>query len=120
MPFSQHTFDSAVWDAVSRIKAGEVRSYGEVARAAGYPGHARMVGKAMKRSTAPLPWHRVVRADRTLAFAIGSQLYNDQRALLEQEGVRIINGKVVLPEPGDEADLDRLLWGPPDYYERQT
>ena len=112
-------FDSAVWDAVSRIKAGDVRSYGEVARAAGYPRHARMVGQALKRSAVPLPWHRVVRADRTLAFETGSRSYNDQRALLEQEGVRIINGKVVLPVPRDKADLDKLLWGPPDCDERQ-
>jgi methylated-DNA-protein-cysteine methyltransferase-like protein len=114
MAGTQHKFDRAIWKTVSAIASGRVMSYGEVARAAGYPRHARMVSKAMGRSAEPLPWYRVVRSDRTLAFAVGSESYNKQRALLEKEGVRFINGKA-LPLAGDEdKDLDELLWGPPE------
>lgn len=87
-------------------------SYGEVARAAGYPRHARMVSKAMGRSAEPLPWYRVVRSDRTLAFEVGSESYDKQRGLLEKEGVRIIDGKVVTPGSNGNKDLDELIWGP--------
>jgi len=87
-------------------------SYGEVARAAGYPRHARMVSKAMSRSAEPLPWYRVVRSDRTLAFEPGSDSYNKQQALLENEGVQFINGKVIAVESDEANDLDKLLWGP--------
>ncbi len=88
-------------------------SYGEVARVAGYPRHARMVSKAMSRSAEPLPWYRVVRSDRTLAFEVGSEPYNKQQGLLEKEGVQIICGKVVPLDSDEDNDLDELLWGPP-------
>lgn len=88
--------------------------YGEVARAAGFPRHARMVSKAMSRSPTPLPWYRVVRSDRTLAFEVGSEAFKKQKGLLEQEGVQFINGKVVPVEFNDTEDLDKLLWGPQD------
>lgn len=91
-------------------------SYGEVARAAGFPRHARMVSKAMGRSPAPLPWHRVIRSDQTLAFATGSEAYKKQQGLLEKEGVEIKNRKVVPLKSNEPVDLDKLLWGPPDSY----
>ena len=112
MTSSQNKFDKAIWGVVSRIANGRVMSYGEVARAAGYPRHARMVSKAMSRSTKPLPWYRVVRSDRTLAFKVGSEPYNKQQDLLEKEGVQFNSGKVI-PVDSDEAkDLDEILWGP--------
>jgi len=107
-----NNFDKAIWQTVSRIASGQVMSYGEVARAAGYPRHARMVSKAMSRSAEPLPWYRVVRSDRTLAFEPGSDAYKKQQGLLENEGVQFINGKVIELESNEAKDLDRLLWGP--------
>ena len=86
-------------------------SYGEVARAAGYPRHARMVSKAMSRSINLLPWHRVVRSDRTLAFEIDSMQYIKQQDLLQKEGVQFSGGKVVQLESAEVKDLDELIWG---------
>ena len=107
-----NNFDKAIWQTVSRIASGQVMSYGEVARAAGYPRHARMVSKAMSRSVEALPWYRVVRSDRTLAFEAGSDAYNKQQVLLENEGVQFINGKVIAVDSDEANDLDKLLWGP--------
>jgi methylated-DNA-protein-cysteine methyltransferase-like protein len=107
-----NNFDKAIWQTVSRIASGQVMSYGEVARAAGYPRHARMVSNAMSRSAESLPWYRVVRSDRTLAFEPGSDAYNKQLALLEDEGVQFINGKVIEVESDEAKDLDKILWGP--------
>jgi len=107
----QSKFDKAIWRVVSRIKPGRVMSYGQVARAAGYPRHSRMVSKAMSRSAEPLPWYRVIKSDNTLAFDVGGEAYNKQRALLEKEGVRFIGKKVLPVESDDNADLDELLWG---------
>ena len=111
---SQKKFDSAIWQTVSSIAAGRVMSYGEVARAAGFPRHARMVSKAMGRSTTALPWYRVVRSDRTLAFKPGSESYNKQKALLKQEGAQFLDGKVIALKSDETEDLDKLLWGPPE------
>jgi len=114
MPGSQAKFDLAIWKTVAAIASGHVMSYGEVARAAGFPRHARMVSKALSRSATALPWHRVVRSDRTLAFETGSAEYIKQKELLEQEGLRVVKGKVIAPESNEHVDLDKLLWGPPD------
>jgi len=111
MSYSQTAFDTAVWTIVAKIKPGRVMSYIEVARAAGFPRHARMVSKALQRAIQPLPWHRVVRSDRTLAFSPDSCSYQQQKDLLAQEGVQLINGKVIPLVSDDRVDLDRLLWG---------
>lgn len=86
--------------------------YGEVAKAAGFPRYSRMVAAAMGRSPEPLPWYRVVKSDRTLAFELDSEAYREQAQLLKQEGVLFESNKVVTPEPVDS--LDRILWGPID------
>ena len=112
MAFSQNNFDKAIWKVVSSIRSGRVMGYGEVARAAGYPRHARMVSKAMSRSIDPLPWYRVVKSDRTLAFEVDSEAYKKQRYLLEEEGVQFTNGKAIPLYSDDDMDLDELLWGP--------
>ena len=114
MSYSQSRFDKAIWETVSRIACGRVMSYGEVARLAGYPRHARMVSQAMSRSVEPLPWYRVIRSDRTLSFEVGSESYNIQQGLLVKEGVRIISGKVVPLDSDEDKDLDELIWGPPE------
>ena len=66
----------------------------------------------MSRSNEPLPWYRVIRSDYTLAFKVGGEAYNKQRALLEKEGVRFVGKKVVPVESDETTGLDELLWGP--------
>ncbi len=107
----QNKFDQKIWSVVSQIKVGRVMAYGEVARAAGYPRHARMVSKAMARSPEQLPWHRVVRSDRSLAFESSSDFYKKQTKLLEREGVTIKQGKVIPVASDGDVSLDELLWG---------
>lgn len=108
----QAKFDKAIWKTVSGIKPGRVMSYGQVARAAGFPRHARMVSKAMSRSVESLPWYHVIRSDNTLAFKVGGDAYNKQRSLLEKEDVRFVGNKVIAVETDDDTELDKLLWGP--------
>ena len=107
----QSNFDRKIWEIVSAIPAGRVMSYGEVAQAAGFPRHARMVSKAMGRSPQALPWFRVVRANRTLAFEPDSEAYKKQAKYLEQEGVMIVDAKVIPLDSDEDKGLDELLWG---------
>jgi AraC family transcriptional regulator, regulatory protein of adaptative response / methylated-DNA-[protein]-cysteine methyltransferase len=60
-------FQWRVWDALTRIPAGETRSYGEIARMIGAPKAARAVGRACGSNKLALivPCHRVVREDGT-------------------------------------------------------
>jgi methylated-DNA-protein-cysteine methyltransferase-like protein len=108
----QDKFDPEVWKIVASIPAGRVMGYGEVARAAGFPRYSRMVSAALGRSPEPLPWFRVVRSNRTLAFEVGSSSYREQATLLKQEGVRFDGTRIIELETDDS--LDRILWGPLD------
>jgi methylated-DNA-protein-cysteine methyltransferase-like protein len=108
----QDKFDHRVWEVVAGITPGRVMGYGEVAKAAGFPRYSRMVSAALGRSPEPLPWFRVVRSNRTLAFEAGSSAYNEQAQLLKQEGVRFDGLKII--EVDSDQSLDRILWGPPD------
>ena len=114
MSYSRIKFDEAVWRIVSNIKPGSVMSYGEVAKAAGFPRHSRMESQSMGRCKSPLPWYRVIRSDRTLAFEVDSKPYLKQKTLLENEGVKINKRKVITAHSETLDDLDKLLWGPPD------
>lgn len=61
-------FQWRVWQALTRIPAGETRSYGEVAQAIGAPRGARAVARACasNRLAIMVPCHRVVREDGSL------------------------------------------------------
>ena len=114
MSLFQAKFDTAIWEIVSAIPYGQVMSYGEVARAAGYPRHARMVSRAMSRSNTSLPWHRVVKSDQTLAFPTDSDDYHRQKDRLMSEGSILLKGKVIPSKTETTDDLDALIWGPED------
>jgi methylated-DNA-protein-cysteine methyltransferase-like protein len=102
-----------IWRAVAAIPRGEVASYGAIARRAGAPRRARLVGHALKVAPASLklPWHRVLNAAGRISLPAGSRAHRTQRRLLEEEGVVFRNGKAELP--GNRGtDLDALLWRP--------
>jgi AraC family transcriptional regulator of adaptative response/methylated-DNA-[protein]-cysteine methyltransferase len=58
-------FQRRVWEALRQIPRGEVRTYGEIARAIGQPEAVRAVGRACGANPVALaiPCHRVVAAD---------------------------------------------------------
>lgn len=75
---------------VRAIPAGETSSYGEVARLAGVPGRARLVGRILAEDGHDLPWHRVLRVDGTCA----PQVAREQSARLRAEGVLLVDGRL--------------------------
>jgi methylated-DNA-protein-cysteine methyltransferase-like protein len=85
-----------IWHTVQQIPAGKVASYGQIADLAGLPGRARLVGKALQhyQGDVALPWYRVLRSDRSLAFAAGTAQAIEQRQRLLAEGVTFERHKV--------------------------
>jgi methylated-DNA-[protein]-cysteine S-methyltransferase len=81
-------FYQAVWKACAQIPAGQVRTYGWIARRIGKPGAARAVGQALgKNPFAPaIPCHRVVGADGRLTGYSGAGGVAAKRRLLQKEG----------------------------------
>jgi methylated-DNA-protein-cysteine methyltransferase-like protein len=86
----------ALWDVVARIPRGRASTYGDVARAAGLPGRARLAGYALKHAPAELalPWYRVVGAGGKISFPKGSRPHREQARLLRSEGVAVEGGRV--------------------------
>jgi methylated-DNA-protein-cysteine methyltransferase-like protein len=84
-----------IYAVVRRIPRGCVATYGDVAAAAGVPGHARQVGYALASlgDDSDVPWHRVVNARGTISPRSADRGAEQiQRALLEGEGVRFEAG----------------------------
>ena len=104
-----------VWQVVEGIPRGHVLTYGEVARLAGMSRAARRVAQAMRRApkSRPLPWHRVVNAQGRISFPEDSRAYQRQQALLQEEGVAFVEGRIDLDRFGYRGALDHLLWGEP-------
>ncbi|TME82081.1 MAG: MGMT family protein [Chloroflexi bacterium] len=88
----KRSFVEAVRAVVRDVGRGQVVSYGEVARRAGYPRAARAVGNVLANSLG-LPWWRVVRANGELA-AHGRE---EQARRLRREGVAVRDGRCQPP-----------------------
>jgi methylated-DNA-protein-cysteine methyltransferase-like protein len=82
---------SVIRDTIRKIPKGKVATYGDVARAAGFPGSARQVVWALHKSRG-LPWHRVLGAGGKVLLPGESGL--EQRLRLETEGVAFRSGRV--------------------------
>lgn len=76
---------------IRAIPRGKVSTYGGVAKAAGFPGAARMVARVLRRSYG-LPWQRVLGAGGQIKLTGDSAI--EQRLRLESEGVRFHGRKV--------------------------
>lgn len=81
---------------VAAIPEGRVTTYGEVARRAGLPNRARLVGRVLSRlpGGSRLPWHRVVNASLQISRRGDPAAMAEQRRRLEQEGVTFHGGRV--------------------------
>jgi methylated-DNA-protein-cysteine methyltransferase-like protein len=77
--------------AIRAIPKGKVSTYGGVARAAGFPGAARLVARVLNRGFG-LPWQRVLGAGGEIKLRGDSAV--EQRLRLEAEGVRFRGRKV--------------------------
>ncbi len=95
-----------IYGVVRRIPRGRVASYGQVAKAAGLPGHARLVGYALAAlgDGRSVPWQRVINAQGRVSPRSMPEVDSLQRRLLEAEGVVFdVHGRV---------DLGRFRWRP--------
>ena len=85
-----------IYEIVKQIPKGCVASYGQVAALAGNPRWQRVVGYALHVNPDPahIPCYRVVNREGRLsdAFAFGG--VNEQKLLLEAEGVEVTDGYV--------------------------
>jgi methylated-DNA-protein-cysteine methyltransferase-like protein len=101
------SFFEQVFEVVRLIPKGRVTSYGAIAAALGTKLSARMVGWAMNAShiTKPkVPAHRVVNRNGLLSGKMHFAYPEQMQELLEKEGVKVVDNKVV--------DFSKLFWNP--------
>ena len=101
-------FDREVLAAVRAIPRGEVRSYGEIARAIGRPGAARAVGGAVGRNPVAMlvPCHRVVAGDGTLG-GYGGGWWGDHERNLDVKASLLAGEGVILPRSRSRSGRGR-------------
>ena len=92
-----------VWRIVHSIPRGKVTSYGAVAKLAGLPRGARLIGRILAQlpEGSALPWHRVLNSRGCISFPPGSTQYIEQRERLLTEGIEF---------RGDKIDLKKFGW----------
>ena len=100
-PEEARAFRDDVLNIVGQIPRGRVTTYGLIATLAGWPSHARMVGRTLRYTPGAelLPCHRVVNKEGRTAPG-----WNWQRTLLEEEGVRF--------KENGHVDMSSHLWEP--------
>ena len=93
-----------IYAIVRQIPAGKVAYYGQIARLAGMPRAARLVGNALAACPANslVPCHRVVDKQGNTKPAFDTFSKDTQRLMLEAEGV------VFLPD--GRVDMTKCLW----------
>lgn len=105
-----------IWQTVQAIPYGKVACYGQVADLAGLPGRARLVGKALGAVPKDgwrgqsVPWYRVINSQGKISFAPGSESFQQQRDLLQDEQVVVLGAKIKLKEFQWQPDLAELLF----------
>lgn len=101
-------FFEKVYEVARKIPYGRVTSYGAIAKYLGAARSARMVGWAMNSSSKhkDVPAHRVVNRNGILTGKHHFQGTNLMQQLLESEGIKVINNKII--------DFDVLFWHPED------
>jgi len=82
-------FEKKVYEAVSLIPRGKVKSYAQIAKEAGFPGAYRAVGNALNKNPCigRIPCHRVIKSNGEIGgFSLGTQA---KKRMLRKEGVYI-------------------------------
>ncbi len=109
MPERLPEFYTAVYRFVSTVPTGKVVTYGQVAALLGAPRAARAVGAALRNLPRPLskkvPWQRVINASGGISFRGDVIRVEEQRWLLEDEGVEF--------DRHAKVDLTKYRWAGP-------
>ena len=89
-----------ILQVVALIPYGKVATYGQVAKMAGLPKHARLVGRVLRQvEDAQLPWHRVINSQGKISLSkLDAHGDNLQVVKLQAENIAVIAGKVSLKQ----------------------
>jgi methylated-DNA-[protein]-cysteine S-methyltransferase len=84
-----------VYDLLKTVPEGQVTTYGDIAKALGFPRAARAIGRIMNANPYPIvvPCHRVVSSDGGIGgYGFGIEM---KRKILEREGLQFDGDAIV-------------------------
>ena len=87
--------DEKIYKKLLQVPKGQITTYGELAKAVGLKNGQRVVGKVMNKNPYPviIPCHRVVMSTGKIGgYAFGKNIKTN---MLNDEGIKIQNGKIV-------------------------
>ena len=93
-------FKDQVFEIIHLIPKGRVTTYGAIAKAVGYPKHARHVGNALRDYDEDFPAHRVCGAGGTITASCLEKFIKK----LSAEGVDVKGNKI--------RNFKKLFWNP--------
>ncbi len=105
-----------IWQTIQLIPQGKVACYGQIADLAGLPGRARLVGKALGKVPKEgwkgkrVPWYRVINSQGKISFPLGSEIFERQKQLLQEEQIVIVGAKIKLKNFQWQPDLSEMLF----------
>ena len=84
-------FQLKVWNYLTKIPLGCVRTYSQVAKGIGNPLAIRAVANAIGKNPYPpkIPCHRVIRSDGSLGGYSGKGGIKTKKLLLKREGIKL-------------------------------
>ena len=106
-PKKDKSFFELVYEVTKLIPYGRVTSYGAIAKSIGTAGSSRMVGWALNNCHGMpdfIPAHRVVNRNGMLSGKHHFGGENVMQQLLESEGIRVEDDKIV--------DFEKYFWDP--------
>lgn len=105
-PLKKYSFFEDVYEVVKLIPKGRVTNYGAIAKYLGSGLSSRMVGWALNSSHQhpEIPAHRVVNRIGLLTGKMHFATPTQMQELLEAEGVKVVDDKVV--------DFEKRKWDP--------
>ncbi len=92
-------FQNQVYEIIKLIPKGRVSTYGAIAKAVGFPNHARQVGNVMGNCPKEVPAHRVI-------ASCGKLSVPEFQKRLEAEGIVVENLRI--------KNFKKLFWNPLD------
>ncbi|MFH0256994.1 MGMT family protein [Vibrio rumoiensis] len=96
------SFEEHIFYTLNQVPYGKVSTYGMIAKAAGYPGYARHVGRLLANlpEGSKLPWYRVINSQGKISLK-GNDMER-QKAKLLMEGVDVSSS--------GRINLKKYLW----------
>ena len=100
-------FAYEVLSVVAEIPEGTVATYGQIALLCQKPKNSRQVGYALRTGKLGenIPAHRILNASGILSGAASFETYDQQKLLLENEGITVIR-----TDKGWKTDLKKYQW----------